>query len=342
MGWAVWAVLVACVPLALTLFGVKLSSDSSVVLGAVEIVIFLALSVWLIIKEGHPSIGATLTPIGSLEPGLAGWQGILHGMIFAFLAFGGFESAAPMAEEARDPRRTVPIAIILATLCIGLFYAFCSYAAVAGWGVSRIAAYADDPNPWGTMATQVWGNKSAIIIFAIMNSNLGNAVAGINAASRAMYAMARTGTLPSPLAHIHARYRTPDIAIFTTAIIGTLLTLWLGGHYGPPAAFALVGTMVTILIMIVYMATCLSVPLFYYREHQKEFRVVRHVLLPLAPAVALVFPIWVQFVPAPPPPLNLAGPICGIWILLGLAIIALLRKRSPEALSVSGRVALDE
>jgi amino acid transporter len=342
LGWMMWVVLLACAPLALTVLGVKLSSDSSILLGAIEIAVFLALSIWLIVKEGHPSIRATLTPAGSLEPGLAGWQGILHGMIFVFLAFSGFESGALMAEEARDPGRTVPRAIILATLCIGFFYTFCSYAAVAGWGAGRITAYAGDPNPWGTMARQVWGNKSVIIVFAIMNSNLGNAVAGINAASRAMYAMGRTGTLPRPLAHIHTRYRTPDFAIFTTTVIGTVLTVWLGMRYGPQTAFALVGSIVTILIMVVYQATCLSVPFFYYREHRKEFRVIRHLLLPLGPAAALIFPIWAQFVPAPAPPLNLAGPICGLWILLGLTIVALLRKRAPETLSVSGRLALDE
>lgn len=342
LGWMTWVVLIAWVPLALTLFGVRLSSDSSILLGAVEISVFLALSIWLIVREGHPSLRATLTPVGSLEPGLAGWQGILHGMIFVFLAFSGFESAAPMAEETRDPGRTVPRAIILATLCIGLFYTFCSYAAVAGWGAGRIAAYAEDPNPWGTMAKQVWGSNSVIVVFAIMNSNLGNAVAGINAASRAMFAMGRTGTLPRGLAHVHAHYRTPDIAIFATTVIGTLLTAWLGTRYGPQTAFALVGTIVTILILFVYLATCLSVPFFYYREHRKEFRVVRHLLLPLAPAAALIFPIWAQFVPAPAPPLNLAGPFCGVWILLGLAIVVLLRKRAPETLSVSGRLALDE
>src|ERR1051326_2083119 len=180
LGWIVWAMLIALVPLVLTFFGVKLSSDSTVVLGAIEIAIFLALSVWLIVTGDHPSIEATFSAKGSLEPGLAGWQGILHGMIFAFLAFAGFESAAPLAEEAREPRRTVPLAIVLATVCIGIFYAFCSYAAVAGWGTANMASFTSDPNPWGTMANRVWGAKGVIIVFAILNSGLGNAVAGIN------------------------------------------------------------------------------------------------------------------------------------------------------------------
>jgi amino acid transporter len=341
-GWIVWAVLIAAVPLALTLCGIKLSADSSVILGAIEIVIFLALSLWLILTHDHPSVTATFSANGSLERGLAGWQGILHGMIFAFLAFAGFESSAPMAEEARDPRRTVPRAIVLATFSIGLFYAFCSYAAVAGWGATGIASFAADSNPWGTMARQAWGAKSVIIIFAILNSGLGNAVAGINAASRAMYAMSRAGTLPRPLAHIHPRYRTPDAAIFTTVLIGTALTVWLGVRYSPGTAFQLVGSIVTILILVVYVATCLSVPVFYYRERRREFSLARHVLLPILPVGALIFPIWAQFSPAPAPPLNIAGPACGFWLLLGLAIVAVLRRRAPEVLSAGGQVSVED
>jgi amino acid transporter len=113
--------------------------------------------------------------------------------------------------------------------------------------------------------------------------------------------MSRAGTLPSPLAHIHPRHRTPDTAIFVTVGLGTILTVWLGLRYRPATAFALVGTIITILILVVYLATCVSVPLFYYRAHREEFHIGRHVVLALIPAFALTFPIWVQFVPAPAP-----------------------------------------
>ena len=342
LGWLFWAFLSLAGPLALTFFGVKLSSDSAVVLGVIEVGIFLVLAVWLIATGDHPSFAATFTPKGSLEPGLGGWQGILHGMIFAFLAFAGFESAAPLAEEARDPRRTVPRAIVLATLCIGAFYVFCAYAAVAGWGANRMASFTSDPNPWGTMAQRVWGAGSVLIFLAFLNSGLGNVVAGITAASRAMYAMSRAGTLPKPLAHLHKVHRTPDVAVLATGFVGFLLAAWLGTRYGSAPAFALVGAIVTILILVVYVATCLSVPLFYYREHRQEFRIARHVILPLVPVVALVFPIWAQFSPAPAPPINLAGPVCGLWLLLGVVIVFMLRRRAPEILAASGQLSVDE
>ncbi|TMD02609.1 MAG: APC family permease, partial [Chloroflexi bacterium] len=224
-GWAVWAMVFAVIVFGLTYFGIKISADTSVVLGAIEISIFVLLSIWLIVTAGNGNTAATFNPASSLEPGLNGWQGILHGMIFAFLAFAGFESSAPLAEEAHNPRRTVPRAILLAVVSIGVFYVFCSYAGVVGWGFNNIAKYPLDPNPWGTMANRVWGAFSFIAIFAILNSALANANAGVNAASRVLYAMGRTNTLPAPLMHINARFRTPDLAIIFTMIVGVVFTL---------------------------------------------------------------------------------------------------------------------
>ncbi|TMB88330.1 MAG: APC family permease [Chloroflexi bacterium] len=341
-GWAVWAMIFAVIIFRLTYFGIKISADTSVVMGAIEIGVFVLLSIWLIATAGNGNTAATFNPASSLESGLGGWQGILHGMIFAFLAFAGFESSAPLAEEAHNPRRTVPRAILLATVSIGVFYVFCSYAGVVGWGFNKISAYPNDPNPWGTLANRVWGLFAFVAILAILNSALANANAGVNAASRVLYAMGRTRTLPGPLAHISSRFRTPDTAIIFTMIVGVIFTLLPGFVYGAGTAFALLGTIITILILVVYMAACLAVPFFYRRERPQEFNALRHVLLPAIPFVVLIFPILAQFIPAPSPPLNLAAPICAAWFVLGLVIVILLSLRAPRALAQSNKVYLED
>src|SRR5438874_307123 len=275
-----------------------------------------------------------------LSFGVGGWA--VWAMIFAFLAFAGFESSAPLAEETLNPRRTVPRAILLAAVSIGVFYVFCSYAGVVGWGFNKIASYPNDPNPWGTLANRAWGIFSFVAILAILNSALANANAGVNAASRVLYAMGRTRTLPGPLAHISSRFRTPDTAIIFTMIVGVIFTLWPGFVYGAGTAFALLGTIITILILVVYMAACLAVPFFYLRERPQEFNALRHVLLPAIPFVVLIFPILAQFIPAPSPPLNLAAPICAAWFVLGLVIVILLSVRAPGALAQSNKVYLED
>ena len=340
IGWAVWAVFFAAVVFGLTYVGIKTSADAGVILGAIEVIVFLVLAAWLIVAAGHGNTAAAFNPASSLEPSLGGWQGTLHGMIFAFLAFAGFESCAPLAEEAKSPRQTVPRAILLATVLIGLFYVFCSYAAVVGWGFGQIATYSRDPNPWGTMAARVWGPFSVIAILAILNSALANANAGVNAASRVLYAMGRVGSLPRALAHLSTRFRTPDVAIVFVAVSGVLIALWPGFAYGPSTAFGLLGVMTTILILVVYMATCLAVPFFYLRERRHEFSALRHVVVPLIPFVLLMLPIAAQFWPAPAPPLDLAAPICAAWFVLGLIVVAVLSVRAPRTLARTNDVYL--
>src|SRR5205085_3085148 len=91
---------------------------------------------------------------------------------------------------------------------------------VVGWGIGNIAAYGATPNPWAVLANKVWGGAALIAILAILNSALANANAGVNAASRVLYAMSRAGTYPGLLAHINRRFRTPDIAIILIMLVG--------------------------------------------------------------------------------------------------------------------------
>jgi amino acid transporter len=341
-GWAAWAVIFAVIIFGLTYFGIKISADASVILGCVEIGVFVVLALWLIVSAGSGNTAATFNPSSSGESGLGGLQGILHGVIFAFLAFAGFESSAPLAEEAQNPRRIVPRAIVFAAISIGLFYVLCSYAGVVGWGFNKIGTYTSDPNPWGTLATRVWGGFEIIVIIAILNSALANSNAGVNAASRVLYAMGRVRTLPGPLAHISGHFRTPDVAIIFTMIVGIVFALWPGYVYGTTNGFALLGTIITILILLVYLATCIAVPFFYRREHREEFSILRHIVMPIIPAIILLFPIGAQFYPAPSFPLNLAGPICAGWLVLGILVVVFLKLRTPQALAESDKVFVQE
>lgn len=340
-GWIAYALIFGAIAFALTYFGIKISADVGVVLGAIEICVFAILSIFLIVHAGSGNTFATFNPASSQQPGLGGWQGVLFGMLFAFLAFSGFESSASLGEESLNPRRTVPRAILLATVCIGVFYVFCSYAGVVGWGFSKITTYPNDPNPWGTMATKVWGPVAFIAILAILNSSLGNTNAGINAAARVLYAMGRIRTLPGALGRTN-RYRTPGIAIILVIAVGVVIMFWAGLTYGPTLAFAFVGALLTVPILLVYMATCLSVPFFYWREHRDEFNVGRHIILPAIPFIVLGIVIYFQFVPLPAAPFDLVGPINAAWLVLGIIIVILLSARAPRMLAQGNTLFGDE
>ena len=124
---------------------------------------------------------------------------MIAGSVFTILAFIGFEQAAPIAEEAREPRRTIPLAIILACLGIGLFYILNTYASAVSFGPAKMIGFtADDSNPWqNVLARDAWGGLGFLLVFlALVNSVIANQNAANNSSTRTMFAMGRIRLLP--------------------------------------------------------------------------------------------------------------------------------------------------
>ena len=121
--WLPLAVLSGLIVWWLVYRGISLSTRVAVALGAIEIGIFLLVSTLLIVNAGSKNT------ISVFLPGADGLKPALQGMVFCLLAFVGFEAAAPLAEETRDPKRTIRRAVLLSAVLIGLFYIYNMYAA---------------------------------------------------------------------------------------------------------------------------------------------------------------------------------------------------------------------
>ena len=184
--------------------GIKVSGTAGVILGTLEITILGVLIVWLIVKAGSHNTLSVFTP-GA--PGVSHrWVGVLRAVIYAVPTFAGFETAAVLAEESREPRRFIPRAVVLATFACGVFFVAGAYAGVIAWGPSKIAGYASSSNAWQALAHSVWGFAGALLIFlALINSIAGNSSAEATASTRLMYAMGRIGSLPRWLGAVHTR-----------------------------------------------------------------------------------------------------------------------------------------
>src|SRR4029434_4730152 len=91
--------------------------------------------------------------------GFAGLSGVIAGSVYTILAFIGFEAAAPLAEEAKDPRRTIRPAVPYTCRVIGLFYVLTTYAATVAFGPQPLAEFplSADGNPWDPLPRGAWG-----------------------------------------------------------------------------------------------------------------------------------------------------------------------------------------
>ncbi len=213
--WVIFLIVAALVIAGLNFRGVVVSAGTGTVLGALEILIFVVLAVWLIVKAGSGNTGSVFTLHYATLKGYKGFSGVVAGSVYTILAFIGFEAAAPLAEEARNPRRTIGIAVMTSCLVIGLFYVLGTYAGDVFFGPGKFASFGElnGGSPWIQLARDVWGIGWVIAFLAILNSTFANGNAGTLATTRTWFAMARVGLLPRPLAATHPKYRSQNLTV---------------------------------------------------------------------------------------------------------------------------------
>jgi amino acid transporter len=315
-------------------------------LGAFEIGVFLVLGVFLVIHAGSHNtwsvFGTSYTPSG-----YRGISGVFAGSVYTILAFGGFEGAAPLAEEARDPRRTVQRAVLIATLGVGLLYVFTTYAADVAFGPARFAGFgAAGPASWEGIARSLYGLFWFFVFLAIVNSTIANANAGVNVSTA--YAMGRIGAFPRLLAQVHPTHRSPVTAIVVTFVVTIAVTLGLGLGYDPVTAFAMVGTGLVILLAAIYIvvnAACIG----YFARRRRGWNPLLHLVVPLLGIAAFV-PAWLtsagirafSFVAPLSAPSSYMGPGVAGWMFVGVAYLVYLYARHPSRVTEVGLVHLDE
>jgi amino acid transporter len=330
--------------------GIKTSARTSTWLGAVEITVFTILSIVLIAKAGHHNTLDAFTVKYANAPGYKGWSGVIAGSIFTLLAFSGFEAAAPMAEETRDPRKNVPKAIMIATVSIGILYVLSTYAADVAYGPNKFTGFAASANgvPWDGLANSVSIVFWLLVLIAIINSTLANAIAGTNVFTRTAYAFGRAGAFPKAFARLNERHRSPQNALIVQLIMGLLIGLLLGWKYGPTEAFGIVATGLVVIVVLVYAVTNLACIGYYTKHRREERKVGLHIVIPILGFLFLIPGFMnaagitgipgLKFIAALPKPLSYGAWAVGIWMLFGLVWLFKLRSSQPTAVEAVATV----
>ncbi|MEO5715707.1 MAG: amino acid permease [Luteolibacter sp.] len=150
---------------------------------------------------------------------------VLQGAVLMFFSFIGFEDILNVSEEVKNPKRDIPFGLIGAMILATLIYMAVAITAVSVLPWRELAAsktplmeVAHRAAPWFRGIDRVY---LGITIFAIGNTALLNYLMG----SRLLYGMSRQGLLPAVLGQLHAKRRTPQLAIVVLFVIVSLLIL---------------------------------------------------------------------------------------------------------------------
>ena len=333
--------------------GIQTSAKTGTILGFIEISVFTLLAFFLIFKAGHHNTLSVFTTAHANAKGFAGWSGVIAGSVYTLLAFSGFEAAAPMAEESKDPRKNVPKAIMIATLCIAALYIFTTYAADVAYGPDKFSGFAASNNgvPWDGLALGIGTIFYILVLFAIVNSTIANAIAGANVFTRTAFAFGRAGVFPKKLSALHPKYKSPTNALLVQLILGLLIGLGLGFKYTPQVAFGIVATGLVILVVLVYLVANLACIGYYAKHHKSDRNIFLHVVVPILGFLFLIPGFMnaagitgvpgLKFIVSLAAPLSYAAYFMAAWMLVGVICLLILRKKDPKTIEAVATVHID-
>jgi amino acid transporter len=203
--------------------------------------------------------------------------------------------------------------------------------------------------PFLTVADHYVGGAAVVAWMAGIVSVLAALVAGSSSQARMLYDGGRSGLLPAWLGRVGRKGGTPVNALMAMAGIGlAIIGIWglahiVGegtGSMNPVGLYAECSTMGTIVILVVYLLTSFSLPVFMWRRHRERFSGLRHVVIPGLGAAALIVPFVELCKPGQPPPYDVFPYLALGLVALSAAAASVVVRRHPSTGSSEGSARL--
>ena len=190
-------------------------------LQGIFIVVFVVMSFLAINKVGTVDFMAPFTGDGSVS----GANPIFAGAAILCLSFLGFDAVSTLSEEAKDPTRTVPKAIMIATITCGLIFFGLSYVSQLVFPSNQFADV--DSGSLDVMTAAGGQFLNTFFTAAYIVGCIGSALTSQASVARILYAMGRDGIMPRKVfGHVSLRFATPTFAILVVSVI-SLVAIWI-------------------------------------------------------------------------------------------------------------------
>lgn len=315
-GLALWFVLYRDIRLATRTL---LSIEGLSVLGIV--VLFVVIYVKLFSGSAPSGQDFTLSPF---DPTGLSFSAVAFASVAGFLSFVGFDGAATLGEESRNPRKTIPKAIITYVIVMGVFFTFGMFTETIGFGVDAagVNAFATSSAPLSDLSNAYVGQWLGEFILLGASFSAFACAIGLGAAtSRILMALSRDGFLSPRLGHVHPKSGAPANA--GSAVIVTSLVVLVAMRLGDASAvnaFFYPATIGVFLILSAYIVANLAGIKFFFLGRRLA---LWKVSIPVVGLVALFYTFYKNVLPVPAYPYNVFPYVAGGWLLIGVAIVLL-------------------
>lgn len=238
----------------------------------------------------------------SVAPG-SDASSVFLGVVFAFLSFAGFEAAATLGEEARNPRRDIPRAILGTAIFGGVYFIAVSAIEVMGFGTDAAGtkAFIASGALIGDLGSSYIGPWiGTLVTIGAAVSAMGCCLACVVGASRLTFALSRDGLGPRPLKRVSAKHGVPHVAVLTVlgVIAVLILAAWLLVRAQPYDLFVTSGTTGTLILLVAYaLATVGAIKLLFFSGERRVGR--WEIVIPILALGVLAYTLFRNIVPFP-------------------------------------------
>ena len=304
---------------------IKLSTRIATFVELFTMLLVLGLIGAFFIHQGHVVDTDQLTlkgmTLGQLRPGL----------VLAFFSFAGFETAAALGAEARNPLKSVAPMIFASVLLSGVFFMVTTYGLVDAFKDVTPALDKQD-SPLTTLSQSLGAGTIGIFIpLGIACSLFAAMIASLNAGSRIIYTFSHRGVFHSAAQKTHATHATPHVALIILSI-GALITLvaMVVLKISPVDIFGYTGTLFTFGLIFAYIAVALGAPVYLKKRGElKAWNVISAAITIILLIIALLGNVY----PVPDFPSNILPYIFLGLLSLGTAYFFYIRKVDPVRLT---------
>jgi len=270
-----------------------------------------------------------------------GLNGIWLGFPLAIYSFVGWENSATLAEETGDPRKNIPRALVIGTVSIGIVYLFLAYAVEIAFH-NNAAAIGNSTIPY---IDALKGSAAGLLIVAYLAgvTSIFSCLLGLaNSQGRILFSAGRESLLPVFFGKIHPQHKTPYVATWSYVLFALAVTFVFGWNLDPVTIFDYTGTVGTIPIIIVYLATTVALPVYILRFHKADFSVLKHGIIPALAVLGTAVPLWGLIQPGQPSPYNYFPALAGVGLVIAIIYGVILARRNPGLVQSIGSYVADE
>jgi len=204
-------------------------------------------------------------------------------VILLIFAFVGIEVALIPSGEVKNPARTVPRSAYLALVITTIIYIMIQLVAQGTLGVD-LANYKNAP--LAEAAAKFLGNIGRTILLAGATvSAFGFVTSDILSSPRIIFAFGRDGALPAWFAHVHPRYRSPDVAIVTYAVLAFALSI--------TGTFEQLAVLSNVAVLLMYLLCCAACWFLVQRDICADGQPFNFPGMKIVPALAIAAIIWI-------------------------------------------------